>query len=412
MAEPLETIALTTVEAELARRASKRLSFPAALEARYEVDTKAARAWNIRLTVPLGLIAYIAFGLTDSAILPDLGWIPTMFRLGAITPVGLFAMWMCAWASAGFREAFISYAITCTALFPIAFIAVSNAPLAPYTMLVVLLVSMFGNITMRLRFPWACFFTIATVLGVAVMLASRRDLQVGLAMHFCIAIVTGVIFGLVANYQLERAERRAYLQTLREMLRSDQLSADKAAYSALSLVDQLTGVANRRAFDVRLAALWQAKQAGASDFALLMIDVDHFKRFNDLHGHQAGDACLARVARTIRETIVRPQDLGARYGGEEFAVLIADCTLADAIDVAERIRTSVLEAAIAHGALEAVEAVITVSVGVAMSDGLEEASDVLRTADRNLYTAKRSGRDRVEPAMSRDLAFMSLSRSA
>jgi diguanylate cyclase (GGDEF)-like protein len=399
----LPTVTPDEVNAALANANRLHLKFQPAIERRYESETGAARAWNIRLTVPLGLIAYLAFGLVDSTLMPDLGWIPTLIRLFVITPVGLFAMWMCSRASPTFREAFISVAITFTLWIPVAFIVFSRADMAPYTMLVAILVSMFGNITMRLRFHWACAFSSLTIAAVAVMLWLRPDLPAGVGGALLIATLTCVTFGIVANNQLERAERRAFLLTLRETLRAQQLSVDKESMSALSFTDPLTGLANRRAFDAAFDRLWHDWQTRGHRFAVVMIDVDFFKRFNDFYGHPAGDDALSRIGQILRKAVNRQRDLVARYGGEEFVVLLADCELPEALALARRLCGHVAQAGIAHANREDSLDAMTISAGVA-EVGSELSGDtrdqLLRCADAALYAAKSGGRNRAKASES------------
>lgn len=156
------------------------------------------------------------------------------------------------------------------------------------------------------------------------------------------------------------------------------------------LTDALTGLYNRRWLDERLPRLVTRHARAERPLALLLLDIDRFKRFNDEFGHAAGDAVLATVARTVNEQ-VRPTDLAARYGGEELVVVLPETPLARARSVAERLRTS-----IAAARAEGVDASVTVSIGVAVLAPGEEAPDLLRRADEKLYLAKSHGRDRVE----------------
>ena len=254
---------------------------------------------------------------------------------------------------------------------------------------------MFGNITMRLRFHWACLFTLATIFAVGMMLVVRADLPGGLAGCIMIATITCCSFGIVANNQLERAERRSYLLALRESLRADQLSADRAAFSALSRIDALTGLANRRAFDARLDELWQSRGTDGRTLCLLMIDVDHFKRFNDRYGHPAGDACLANVAHALEAPILRQGDLVARYGGEEFSVVLPDCAASDALRIGRMLCDLVVEAAIPHEGRGDGLGIVTISVGIGCAEQAETPAALVALADRDLYAAKRAGRNRV-----------------
>ena len=164
----------------------------------------------------------------------------------------------------------------------------------------------------------------------------------------------------------------------------------------LAYVDGLTGIANRRSFDEVLANEWSRCARSRSPLALLMIDIDHFKAYNDLYGHQKGDACLQSVAAALSGCMARPHDMVARYGGEEFVCLLPECDLAGARVVAERLRGAVLDQAIVHEGSSAAP-VVTVSIGVAC--GVPEAgadpAALVEQADAYLYRAKTAGRNRI-----------------
>jgi diguanylate cyclase (GGDEF)-like protein len=162
----------------------------------------------------------------------------------------------------------------------------------------------------------------------------------------------------------------------------------------LSTRDRFTGLLNRTVFDERLAAEHRAAQRTGERFAVAMIDIDHFKRFNDEHGHAAGDEALRRVAEMLRDSC-RASDVVARYGGEEFALVLPGVRRAAACALCERIRFRVAtEPLLTAGRSRPVS--LTVSIGVAScpEDG-PDGSTVLACADRRLYQAKRRGRDRV-----------------
>ncbi len=146
----------------------------------------------------------------------------------------------------------------------------------------------------------------------------------------------------------------------------------------LTMIDPLTGIANRRAFDDSLNLEWQRVLRCGESLSLLMIDIDYFKRYNDGHGHQAGDSCLRQVAIAIADTAKRAGDLAARYGGEEFAVILPHTGEKDALTIAERICTGVRALAIAHGD-SPVAPHVTISIGVA-SMSAAGAADCLAVA--------------------------------
>ena len=164
----------------------------------------------------------------------------------------------------------------------------------------------------------------------------------------------------------------------------------------LALTDGLTGLQNRRSFDERLANGWRMAQRDHSPIAMLFIDIDHFKLFNDTHGHQAGDTALKQVAGHIQACLRRPGDTASRYGGEEFAVILPNTDLYGAIGVGENIRQTIVDASILHAGTE--NGLLTVSIGVAstlpaFSWTTQEA--LLKVADEALYAAKATGRNHV-----------------
>lgn len=170
----------------------------------------------------------------------------------------------------------------------------------------------------------------------------------------------------------------------------------EAVLSELAATDALTNLANRRTLDQRLHLEWDRAQRSGEPLALLMIDVDHFKDFNDRHGHQSGDEALRSVAHVIDSNIRRPADLAARYGGEEFAVVLPQTDGNGAGLIAEHIRSAVEHLPLVVGDTTP----ITVSIGIATWDKNHRGSleELLLSADRALYEAKRSGRNRIVDA--------------
>lgn len=177
--------------------------------------------------------------------------------------------------------------------------------------------------------------------------------------------------------------------------RTEALQTAKDKLEALSNTDGLTCIANRRSFDVGLAREWKRAQRNGSALALLLIDVDRFKHYNDHYGHLAGDDCLRALGKVLAQTGRRSIDLVARYGGEEFVAMLPGTTLADALERAREIQRQTRALAIAHAGTPA--AVVTVSIGVAALTPTRQqrADDLLRGADQALYQAKRAGRNRV-----------------
>jgi diguanylate cyclase (GGDEF)-like protein len=174
---------------------------------------------------------------------------------------------------------------------------------------------------------------------------------------------------------------------------AEELRDTNVQLSALASIDGLTGIANRRALDARFAQVWRWAIRVQAPVALLMIDLDHFKQFNDLYGHHAGDQCLQTVAGVLTGHARRPQDLVARFGGEEFAVLLSHTTSDGARKLAEEIRAAVIELAINHQMSP--WGLVTISIGCAAGTPSRggDLFDLLQLADRALYCAKETGRN-------------------
>ncbi len=183
------------------------------------------------------------------------------------------------------------------------------------------------------------------------------------------------------------------LETTRQLEEANRRLAHAAA------TDSLTGLANRRVFDERIGIEWRRCRRNGRPLSVLMIDIDHFKTFNDDHGHIAGDACLQAVAERLSDSIGRAADLVARFGGEEFAAILPETDNDDATRLAERVRHHVQSLELAGAPRSAA---ITVSVGVAtvVPDRERKPEDLIRRADASLYVAKHQGRNLVHSSPS------------
>lgn len=188
--------------------------------------------------------------------------------------------------------------------------------------------------------------------------------------------------GFIAANSIQRGQRVRYAQSL---LLKELLSTDA-----------MTGIGNRRRFDDALDREWRRCSRSGKPLSLLMVDVDHFKAYNDRHGHLHGDECLRQVAKLLLESVARPGDLVARYGGEEFVCLLPEIGEEGARAVAAKFMMAIARAAIPHAALPDA-AKLTISIGTATCHevSLHSPGALVALADKLLYGAKRAGRDQV-----------------
>ena len=209
-------------------------------------------------------------------------------------------------------------------------------------------------------------------------------------------VVIGINSNLAAaNQQLEQ---RVAARTAELDLINDQLRIANQRLTVLSQTDGSLGIANRRHFEEVLVAEWQRAVRSEYPLALLLIDIDHFKEFNDSRGHLAGDDCLKSVSTAIRSCLRRPTDLAARYGGDELAVLLVDTNLNGATAIATAIEGAIRELKIPHA--ESRHGIVSASIGVAalVPNPGQKVVRLIAAADSALYVAKSGGRNRISAA--------------
>ena len=218
-----------------------------------------------------------------------------------------------------------------------------------------------------------------------------------------------IIF-ITANDQDMETIRRAYkigavdflFKPIDEIILKNKVQVFLDLYSQrktlefLSSFDGLTGITNRRYFDEHLKIEWQRAHEDSALLGLIIIDVDHFKLYNDNYGHLAGDDCLKKVADCISKSLKRSTDFVSRYGGEEFAVILPGANFSSAMRIAENIRSDVEEMKIPHELSEASD-FVTVSLGASSMMPIKESSpeELIKKADKALYRAKENGRNRA-----------------
>ena len=368
--------------------------------------------WRAGRHAPIGFLA-IAFGF--SAIMQLGFWIEypgTIAEHGLIPIVSGRIAWI--WQSwhLGFFALVLAFALTSRRLRPsdhaVGWSALGAAALAAATFAIVIVwsgslpaLSQRGEwlpLNTRVMLPFALLAGAVTLATVAWVTRLKRWIDVYVAL-FVVALIAEAYLLLIGarrftfGWYASRTEVMVVSTAIVvELIRQvnamyRQLTLENRRLARAAMIDPLTGVANRRAFDVHLSDL-------KGSAVLLLIDIDHFKPYNDTAGHHAGDECLRRVARSLAASVLRGDDLLVRYGGDEFAAILRDTDLDDAIRVAERIRRAVADLEIERGE-GAGGGVVTVSIGAAACTARETPGQTLRRADLALYRAKEGGRDRV-----------------
>lgn len=196
------------------------------------------------------------------------------------------------------------------------------------------------------------------------------------------------------NHEIDR--RKARENEITEI--ANQLRDLTQVLMKLSLIDALTGVANRRAFEQNLDQEFKRAKRSKKSLSIILFDVDYFKKYNDRYGHPAGDLCLKRLAQQVQSTIKRPGDMVARYGGEEFAIILPETDIQGAAIIAERVLKGVRDLGMSHEDNKQHDQILTVSIGLVAYDCYEhgvDSAELIRRADKALYKAKNEGRNRI-----------------
>jgi len=401
MADP--SITLGAIESFIAAR-QKELAFPGWLESRFEHDTRGRRAKRMRAAIPAIVLIYNLFLIPDWMLVGDKIAIALILHFAVVTPWIVLTGWLIKDDSPRLiREGLAGSIPVAIVLQILASFVLTSSPDAAHYQYFVLLVVLFTNTVQRLLFRYAVVVssTIVACHGLAVVAGAQLTLPIALVAMTTLAI--SAYLTLTSNYYLERDFRRNYLHTLRDRLRH-------AEVEAAAQHDALTDLANRHLLNARLKELWQNGGDSVSPLAVIMLDIDHFKLFNDRYGHVAGDACLKRIAACVSAELRNADDLAVRYGGEELLVILPGTDASTAIRIAERIRRSVEALAIPHEALGA-RRIVTLSCGSAAAPvSAVSAAELIAAADAALYAAKRNGRNQVWPPLVFDQGVADLQR--
>lgn len=374
------------------------LHFPPTLERQYLKDTAADR---LRVMVVSGALVSLIFNwmlISDWLLIRDQFDLALRLRLFLYTPatlVGLFVLYRLDSPLA--RENLMVLPGAVAAAINTALCLASSDPMAVPYLVGLASIVMFSNSVARMRFSQAVILD-ALILVMFLIAATLMDsAPVELIVPAGLLLLSTVVFTLYGCYRQDRDERHNWLLHLRERLLLQDLEHTNHQLHLAARSDILTGVSNRRHFDEHLRELWAQAAQDGRELSVMMIDVDHFKAYNDRYGHPVGDACLKEVATALKRRLRLPGDLIARFGGEEFIAVLDGTPLRTAHGAAERVRKAVESLNLLHPT-SSTHAVITVSIGVANARPADPGTSITRlieAADGALYQAKQSGRNRV-----------------
>ncbi|MBA4109520.1 MAG: hypothetical protein C0487_08000 [Leptothrix sp. (in: Bacteria)] len=376
------------------------LRFPAEQEADYNQGQVAHRRERLMAVTVLGLLIYQAYVLSSRAMFPDVPTSALMAQLGMSAVLLIMAMRLHKLEALPpwWREALFSGGTSATAVMMLWVLSQSQQPSALSFSVCLALIPMFAGVGARQPFWFTCLPAVITCVAAAYFLNPRGALQTLVFNDSILMIVNNTVFTLILAYTLDHGARKAWLLSNIERLQRQSLVAATQRLHELSTRDPLTGICNRRQFEEDLLRIWEDGLQAEKPVAMLIIDVDFFKLYNDGYGHPAGDRCLKQVAATIDQVAKSAHALAARLGGEEFGILLPGGDHGQILQLGERVCAAVRQAGLPHRHSKvAGHEVVTVSLGAASllpaKGGHRRA--LLAMADDALYQAKNSGRNRV-----------------
>ncbi|WP_037112270.1 putative bifunctional diguanylate cyclase/phosphodiesterase [Pseudorhizobium marinum] len=372
----------------------------AMLRALYRAHLADPRRQTTRQGLWIAVLVYLLFSISDLLLIPDVASITVTIRF-IISAIMLAAMeWQV-------RRGGSADAIDATAALALVLAYggwVSSALLTAQTEIMsyymvfgaifMMSIGLFFNFSFRLSLMASA---VIVFLFFSALLSFPQEGQV-YKLTFGIFCLSCFIFTSYVNWKLNHERYHVFLNALAAKARQEEAAERGEELLRLSNTDPLTGLANRRAIDATLRDYWRKWQSAATPFAVFLIDVDFFKRYNDHHGHLDGDRCLVRVAGALRDLSTRHGAALGRYGGEEFIVVVGLNRDEDVAAFAEVIRGAVEGLALRHEQRRDGTATVTVSVGAALTkdDSAPRVEKVIHQADRALYSAKAAGRNCVK----------------
>ena len=337
---------------------------------------------RVRLNVFLALMTTVSFALLDHLLLDQPWQLPhDLIRFGIQLPIVVLCLMLT--TAERYERAYLPAIKIGAPLFGIGSVIMATTAVDSQVALLstrLVLAAFFFYFMLGLSFYSALRSNLIMLVSYPIA-AWVAGVPPSLAAYSLFVLLCANLFAGAGSYALEHANRVAFLER--------KLLAEVASH------DGLTGLLNRAAFDSEVRRLWDMAVRERQSLAVIMLDIDHFKAYNDRYGHPAGDQCLREVAGAFRATARRPRDVVARYGGEELIAILPGADRAHALATGRALVAAVSDLEITHAA-STTRPRVTVSVGVAVVEaGMDSSPEALiRHADRALYDAKEQGRDR------------------
>lgn len=369
----------------------------AELRALYHSDSDASRRMAVRQGLWAAVLVYLVFSITDVLLIPDAAplAIAARFIVGCSTLVLVEIQFKgtasadrmdltCASALVLAYTGWLFAAITTRYLYDLSYYLVFGA-------IFMMSANLFFSFKFRLSFIVSGLMLLVSLAVIVLRFRTNYSYQ----LSFCVFYVSCFVFTSYVNWKLNRERYHVFVNALEAKNQHKEATERGKALLRLSRTDPLTGLENRRAVDEKLREHWSDWQHLGTSFAVILIDVDFFKKFNDCYGHQEGDRCLVLVANALSTTVKRYNASIGRYGGEEFIVIARMGKPEQVAAFAEAIRRTVEDLRLAHELRRDGTNVVTASIGAAFTRSQTGAKleKVINEADRALYLAKANGRN-------------------
>lgn len=353
------------------------------------------------LTNIIAALAFFSYVLADSLLIPDMAGASLLVRT-VLLLVAMVNIWLVFGRSRNIllMDQLMPVHDLIATLSWFELLKRSHSPDVPTFLYASLIFIVFANLGVRVSFKGAVISSLAISVAIMgnVLLMNPHNSKPLLV--FSLVYLPVLLFCLFMSWSTTTSVRLAFYASQEQRRRKHELSTLNQRLQMLASTDALTRVGNRRAFDLQLEACWQQVQQHGRPFALLLVDIDYFKPYNDHYGHPAGDHVLADVASVMVSCLRSGQAQAFRYGGEEFAILLQTGSRDELLHIAQRVQQQVAALEVEHHYRPDGLGHLTISLGAALSNlpGLQQATDLLACCDRMLYRAKQQGRNQVQLA--------------